>query len=59
MVTRRNHVYVDTFNRCFTTSRRNDLAANDGRPGQSGYGPMAWLVLHRGWYNWLNIPEHG
>jgi GDSL family lipolytic protein len=20
---------------------------------------MAWLVLHRGWYNWLNIPEHG
>ena len=36
---------------------RNDLAANDGRPGQSGYGLMAWLVLHRGWYSWLNLPE--
>ena len=60
VVTRRNHVYVDTFNPLLHHEQwRNDLAANDGRPGQSGYGLMAWLVLHRGWYNWLNIPEHG
>ena len=57
-VTRRNHVYVDTFNPLLHHDQwRNDLAANDGRPGQSGYGLMAWLVLHRGWYSWLNLPE--
>lgn len=27
-------------------------------PGQVGFGLMAWLVLNRGWYDWLNIlPE--
>lgn len=58
VVTRRNHVYVDTFNPLLHHEQwRNDLAANDGRPGQSGYGLMAWLVLHRGWYSWLNMPE--
>ena len=58
VVTRRNHVYVDTFNPLLHHEQwRNDLAANDGRPGQSGYGLMAWLVLHRGWYSWLNLPE--
>lgn len=58
VVTRRNHVYVDTFNPLLHHEQwRNDLAANDGRPGQSGYGLIAWLVLHRGWYNWLNLPE--
>ncbi|WP_346844520.1 GDSL-type esterase/lipase family protein [uncultured Rothia sp.] len=58
VVTRRNHVYVDTFNPLLHHEQwRNDLAANDGRPGQSGYGLMAWLVLHRGWYTWLDLPE--
>ncbi len=58
VVTRRNHVYVDTFNPLLHHEQwRNDLAANDGRPGQSGYGLIAWLVLHRGWYNWLQISE--
>ena len=36
---------------------REDLAANDGRPGQASYGLIAWLVLHRGWYPWLGVPE--
>ena len=36
---------------------RKDLAANHGHPGQAGYGLMAWLVLHRGWYDWLDLPE--
>lgn len=58
VVTRRNHVYVDTFNPLLHHEQwRNDLAANDGKPGQSGYGLIAWLVLHRGWYSWLNLPE--
>ncbi|MDO4252639.1 MAG: GDSL-type esterase/lipase family protein [Rothia sp. (in: high G+C Gram-positive bacteria)] len=58
VVTRRNHVYVDTFNPLLHHEQwRNDLASNEGRPGQSGYGLIAWLVLHRGWYSWLNLPE--
>ena len=36
-------------------SFRQDLAANGGTPGQAGYGLMAWLVLHRGWFQWLGI----
>ena len=26
-------------------------------PGQAGYGLMAWLVLHTGWYGWLGLPD--
>ncbi len=42
---------------------RNDdylasLARSDGsHPDQVGYGLMAWLVLHGGWYAWLGLPE--
>ena len=58
VVTRRNQVYVDTFNPLLHHEQwRNDLATNNGLPGQSGYGLIAWLVLHRGWYSWLSIPE--
>lgn len=35
-----------------------DLIDGDGvHPGQVGYGLIAWLVLHRGWHNWLGVPE--
>ena len=27
-----------------------------GLPGQVGHGLIAWLVLNRGWYEWLGIP---
>ena len=58
VTTRRNHVYVDTFNPLQHHEQwRKDLAANHGNPGQAGYGLIAWLVLHRGWYNWLQLPE--
>lgn len=58
VTTRRKHVYVDTFTPLQNHEQwRTDLAANGGTPGQAGYGLIAWLVLHRGWYQWLNIPE--
>ncbi|MBW4094731.1 MAG: lysophospholipase, partial [Acidobacteria bacterium] len=58
VTTRRKHLYVDTFSPLLNHEQwRTDLAANAGSPGQAGYGLMAWLVLHRGWYRWLNIPE--
>jgi acyl-CoA thioesterase I len=36
---------------------RTDLAASrvPRHPGQAGYGLIAWLVLHNGWNEWLQI----
>ncbi|MGL5910004.1 MAG: GDSL-type esterase/lipase family protein [Phycicoccus sp.] len=36
---------------------RTDLAASrvPHHPGQAGYGLIAWLVLHNGWAEWLQI----
>lgn len=36
---------------------RTDLAASKvpHHPGQAGYGLIAWLVLHNGWNEWLQI----
>ncbi|WP_427019013.1 GDSL-type esterase/lipase family protein [Pseudarthrobacter sp. P1] len=60
VTTRRKHHYVDTFSPLQNHEQwRTDLASNSGTPGQAGYGLMAWLVLHRGWYQWLNIPDAG
>ena len=58
VTTRRNHHYVDTFSPLLNHEQwRTDLAANGGTPGQAGYGLMAWLVLHRGWFQWLRIAQ--
>lgn len=58
VATRRSQVYVDTFTPLLSHEQwRSDLAANGGTPGQAGYGLIAWLVLHRGWYGWLGLPE--
>ncbi|ALV42906.1 lysophospholipase [Pseudarthrobacter sulfonivorans] len=56
VTTRRKHLYVDTFSPLLNHEQwRQDLAANTGTPGQAGYGLMAWLVLHRGWFQWLGM----
>lgn len=35
---------------------QSDLNAGDGvHPGQAGYGLIAWLVLHGGWEQWLQL----
>ena len=31
--------------------------SENGLPGQVGHGLIAWLVLNRGWYEWLDIPS--
>ncbi len=56
--TRRGVPFVD----CFAPLRghdqwRTDLATSrvDHHPGQAGYGLIAWLVLHNGWTEWLQI----
>ncbi|WP_136089587.1 GDSL-type esterase/lipase family protein [Auritidibacter ignavus] len=56
---RRNVFYVDVFEALVDhTQYQQDLASNQGLPGQSAYGLVAWLVLHRGWYRWMNLPEN-
>lgn len=59
VASRRSIGYVDTFTPLVAHEQwRTDLAGTDGScPGQAGYGLMAWLVLHRGWYPWLSLPE--
>ncbi|MCK6094482.1 lysophospholipase [Micrococcus sp. EYE_162] len=55
---RRRHVYVDAFTPLVGHEQwRSDLASGQGLPGQAGHGLIAWLVLHRGWYQWLGVPE--
>ncbi|MDQ0735472.1 acyl-CoA thioesterase-1 [Arthrobacter agilis] len=57
VTTRRKHVFVDTFSPLLAHEQwRHDLASNAGTPGQAGYGLIAWLVLHRGWFQWLEVP---
>jgi len=59
VATRRHVPYVDTFTPLITHEQwLADLASGDGvLPGQAGYGLMAWLVLHTGWYDWLGLPD--
>ncbi|AYD89394.1 lysophospholipase [Actinomyces sp. 2119] len=53
---RRQVPYVDTFEPLRNHEQWNTdvTAAGGSHPGQAGYGLLAWLVLHRGWYEWLS-----
>lgn len=56
---RRSVPFVDTFHPLVGHEQWDtDLATSRvaGHPGQAGYGLIAWLVLHHGWYEWLDIP---
>ena len=54
---RRNVPHVDAFEPLRNHEQWTaDVAAAGGtHPGQAGYGLLAWLVLHRGWYEWLGV----
>ena len=55
---RRGVPFVDCFRPLLGHDQwQSDLAASRVRhhPGQAGYGLIAWLVLHNGWYDWLQI----
>ena len=58
VTTRRQVRYVETYAPLRTHDQwLADVAAGDGvRPGQAGYGLLAWLVLHNGWHDWLALP---
>jgi len=55
---RRGVPFVDSFRPLLGHEQwQSDLAASRiaHHPGQAGYGLIAWLVLHNGWYDWLQI----
>lgn len=55
---RRGVTYVDCYRPLASHDQwMADLAASPDRahPGQAGYGLIAWLVLHHGWNDWLQI----
>jgi acyl-CoA thioesterase I len=55
---RRGVPYVDCYHPLVGHDQwMSDLgASSDGvHPGQAGYGLIAWLVLHNGWYDWMRI----
>ena len=56
---RRGIPFVETFNALRNHDQwETDTASAGGtHPGQAGYGLMAWLVLHRGWYEWMGVAE--
>jgi lysophospholipase L1-like esterase len=56
---RRGITYVDTFGPLIAHEQWiGDMATGDGHhPGQAGYGLIAWLVLHSGWYAWVGVAE--
>lgn len=58
---RRGVTFVDCFNPLVDHEGWNlEIEASPHRlPGQVGHGLIAWLVLNRGWYEWLNISPEG
>ena len=60
VVRRRQIPYVD----CFKPLKEHEGWQQEtgshprGLPGQVGYGLIAWLVLNRGWFEWLGLTEH-
>jgi acyl-CoA thioesterase-1 len=55
---RRGIAYVDCFRPLVGHEQwLSDVNASSDRvhPGQAGYGLIAWLVLHNGWNDWMQI----
>jgi acyl-CoA thioesterase-1 len=54
---RRGITFVDCFRPLVEhTGWKNEIEESETNlPGQVGYGLIAWLVLNRGWYEWLEL----
>lgn len=59
VATRRQIPFVDCFKPLVEHEGwRNEMAeSSNGIPGQVGHGLIAWLVLNRGWNEWLGLAE--
>lgn len=56
---RRGVPYVDAFTplRNHAVWERELASSSTGLPSQEGYGLIAWLVLHRGWFDWFGVED--
>lgn len=54
---RRSVRFIDTYSPLAThDSWHDDLVMSSvGLPSQAGYGLLAWIVLHSGWYEWMGL----
>ena len=59
VATRRQIPFVDCFKPLVEHEGwKNEMAeSSNGIPGQVGHGLIAWLVLNRGWNEWLGLAE--
>lgn len=59
VVKRRELTYVDCFRPLVDHEGWSQEIATHPRklPGQVGYGLIAWLVLNKGWFEWLGLTE--
>lgn len=59
VVKRRQIAYVDCFRPLKDHEGWLQEVSTHSRklPGQVGYGLMAWLVLNKGWFEWLGLTE--
>ena len=57
VTSRRGIPFVDCFHPLVEHAGWNEEleASHHHTPGQVGYGLMAWLVLNRGWLEWLGV----
>lgn len=56
---RRNIPFVDCFAPLVGHAvwQRELAASSEGLPAQEGYGLLSWLVLNRGWFEWLGVKD--
>lgn len=55
---RREIPFIDTFKPLLKHGQwHDDLSISPTQmPSQAGYGLLAWIVLHCGWYQWIGLP---
>lgn len=56
---RRSIPFVDTFGPLshHAVWQREVASSHDSMPSQEGHGLLSWLVLHRGWFEWLGVND--
>lgn len=55
VIKRRNIIYIDIFTPLLSYSDWfDDLVRNNGFPSHIGYSLIAWIILNRGWFSWLD-----
>ncbi|MDO5728134.1 MAG: GDSL-type esterase/lipase family protein [Actinomycetaceae bacterium] len=54
---RRQIPFIDTYTPLASHDQWHDdlVMSENGLPSQAGYGLLAWIVLHSGWFDWIGL----